>query len=1216
MKNLLFLFSLFISGVANATDYYFSTITGDDNRTSLQAQNASTPWKSISKLNSFFSSLNAGDKIYFKRGEIFYGGITVNKSGTSASPITISAYGTGADPVITGFYTVPSWTNTGTNIWESTAAVSTLSSSNIISINGVNVAMGRMPKTGFWTIGSTNGSNITDATNLNSTSKNWTGAQVVMRKYRWIMDKFTITAASGSSISFTNSGDAIQAGWGYFIQNDVKALTQQNDWSYNSATKKISIYSTSTPVNVQVPAVEVGANLNNNNYITFDNISFSGFNSTGINTTSKTGIIIQNGAFNFIGSDAIYGYPNSPNLKVTGNTFNEINSRGIHAGSSSNAYINNNTLLNTGNLPGMGGNGDDSYTAIISNGDNAEVSYNSITNAGYVGIRWDGNATVIKNNFVNTTNYIKDDGGGIYCYPNQLGPVAQSYTQRTVSNNIVINSIGAIAGGTPSSNNSEGMGIYNDGTSPNVNYTNNTIANAQLGLFLNGAHETTSSGNTIYNCARGYYLLNYNSSIGIANNTVSNNIFVARDASQYTAYYEPGGTAMPSSFSANNNIYARPIDDNATIWRDGNGTNYYNTLTQWKTYSGQDAASAKSPLTISNANDLRLVYNETAVSKTVSLGANYIDLKNISFAGSITLAPYTSAILIKSGAGNVSPSANAGVDKVITLPTATVSLTGSGTDPDGTIASYLWTKISGPAGGTITSTTVASTTITALIQGIYKFELRVTDNAAAIARDTMQVTVNAAGNVAPAANAGSDKTITLPTATVSLTGTGTDPDGTIASYLWTKISGPVSGTITSATSAATSVNSLVQGVYKFELRVTDNAAAIARDTMQVTVNAAGNVVPAANAGSDQTIILPLSAVNLAGTGTDSDGTIASYNWLKISGAASAIITTSTSAATTVTGLTEGIYIFELTVTDNKGATAKDNVQVSVSASFTVGEKIINVNIYGGTNPVADTKWNNWKTVAKTVSSNFKYEDGTQSKVNAVLSAQEKISNNGTGYATAATSCPPAVLRYYSVNTAQRTLTIKGLNATGQYTFRFYASSSVVSNGTSFLIGSVSDDIMTDNNVNAVARIQNVKPDANGTVVVKLLSIYTYNYIAGFTIIEQSGPVAGRSVQSVVEEKAVITEIKPVTEEPKVSVSIFPNPFTSLVKIQLNSGPAGVYQLSLIDISGRPIWKKALNKSGGAITEPVNTSNLPGGVYILQVISPDKVQSSFKIMKLN
>jgi hypothetical protein len=1154
-------------------------------------------------------------------------------------------------------------------------------------------------------------------------------------------------------------------------------------------------------------------------------------------------------------------------LKVTGNTFNEINSRGIHGGSSSNAFINNNTLLNTGNLPGMGSNGADSYTAIISNGDNAEVSYNSITNAGYVGIRWDGNAAVIKNNFVNTTNYIKDDGGGIYCYPNQLGAVAQSYIQRTVSNNIVINSIGAIAGGTPSSGSSEAMGIYNDGASPNVTYTNNTISNAHLGLYFNGGHEITSSGNTIYNCSRGYYIVNSIASIGIANNTVTNNIFVARDANQYAAYFEPGSSSMPSSFTANNNIYARPIDDNVTIWRDANGTNYYNTLTQWRSYSGQDAASGKSPVNISNINDLRLVYNETATSKTISLGANYIDMKSVSYPGSITLAPYTSAVLVKTGAGNATPTANAGTDKTITLPTATVSLTGSGTDADGTIASYLWTKISGPTAGTIISAASASTTVSSLVQGIYKFELKVTDNAAATGRDTMQVTVNLAGNIVPSANAGTDKTITLPTATVSLTGSGTDADGTIVSYLWTKISGPTAGTIISAASASTSVSSLVQGVYKFELKVTDNAAAtgrdtiqvtvnavagasnayggtawpipgtiqvedfdnggpnvayydsspenlggayrltesidlqiateaganigwsepgewtkysvnvmtagiyslqarlssqnatssfrvemdgvtiatitvpntggyqtwqtvtipninlsaglkmmriyfitggfninylaftgsvnlnpaanagadksialptaavnlagsgtdadgtiasyawtkisgpagavitsatnastsvtalvqgiykfelkvtdnataVGRDTMQVIVNAAGNIVPTANAGSDKTIVLPISVISLLGTGTDSDGTIASYKWLKITGSNTAIITSSTSAATTVTGLTEGTYDFELTVTDNSGATAKDNVQVIVSAAYTVGEKIINVNIYGGTNPLADTKWNNWKSVSKSVSSNFKYEDGTQSKVNAVLSAQQKIGNNGTGYASSATSCPPAVLQYYSTNSAQRSLTIKGLSASGQYTFRFYASSSVVSNGTTFLIGTVSDDIMTDNNVNNVAQIVNVKPDANGTVVVKLLSINTYNYIAGFTIIEQSGQVAGRSVQSVVEEEAALPALKTIIEETKVSVSIFPNPFTTLVKIQLNGGPAGVYQLSLIDISGRPIWKKALNKAGGAITEPVNTSNLPGGVYILQVISPDKIQSSIKIMKLN
>lgn len=57
------------------------------------------------------------------------------------------------------------------------------------------------------------------------------------------------------------------------------------------------------------------------------------------------------------------------------------------------------------------------------------------------------------------------------------------------------------------------------------------------------------------------------------------------------------------------------------------------------------------------------------------------------------------------------------------------------------------------------------------------------------------------------------------------------------------------GTITNPTTAATSVTGLTQGVYQFELRVTDNGGAFGRDTVQVTVNpAASNIPPVANAG--------------------------------------------------------------------------------------------------------------------------------------------------------------------------------------------------------------------------------------------------------------------------------------------------------------------------------------------------------------------------------
>ncbi len=45
---------------------------------------------------------------------------------------------------------------------------------------------------------------------------------------------------------------------------------------------------------------------------------------------------------------------------------------------------------------------------------------------------------------------------------------------------------------------------------------------------------------------------------------------------------------------------------------------------------------------------------------------------------------------------NQLPTANAGIDKAITLPVSTSIISGSGSDPDGTITAYQWTRTSGP----------------------------------------------------------------------------------------------------------------------------------------------------------------------------------------------------------------------------------------------------------------------------------------------------------------------------------------------------------------------------------------------------------------------------------------------------------------------------------------------------------------------------------------
>jgi len=197
---------------------------------------------------------------------------------------------------------------------------------------------------------------------------------------------------------------------------------------------------------------------------------------------------------------------------------------------------------------------------------------------------------------------------------------------------------------------------------------------------------------------------------------------------------------------------------------------------------------------------------------------------------------------------NKPPIAVTGQDQLITLPTDSVLLNGTASyDPDGSITAWYWTKISGPASFRINRPDSATTVVSMLVQGIYQFELKVTDDKGAVAKDTLQVTVNILGttNQPPVACAGQDQTITLPVDSVLLDGScSTDPDNNITGYQWTKISGPSSFSIANATGVRTQVTSLVEGSFLFQLKVTDAGGLFSMDTVQVIVNSQTTILPA------------------------------------------------------------------------------------------------------------------------------------------------------------------------------------------------------------------------------------------------------------------------------------------------------------------------------------------------------------------------------------
>lgn len=288
---------------------------------------------------------------------------------------------------------------------------------------------------------------------------------------------------------------------------------------------------------------------------------------------------------------------------------------------------------------------------------------------------------------------------------------------------------------------------------------------------------------------------------------------------------------------------------------------------------------------------------------------------------------------------NLPPVANAGPDISLTLPTNSFTITGTGSDSDGSVASYLWTKVSGPS-ATLGGTTTSRLALSNLVEGTYVFAFRVTDNSGATAEDRVTVVVNPPEvNEPPTAQAGPDRTINLPQSTTTITGTGSDPDGSIASYQWEKVSGP-NVTMAGAASATLSLSNLQAGVYVFRFRVTDNGGAVDTDEITVTVLAA-NQTPVANAGDDIDLTLPINSTNLIGSGSDADGSIVSYAWTRVSGPSAPPIVNASSATASVSGLLEGTYVFRLTVEDDRGATAIDEVSVVVNPEIANSAPVAN-----------------------------------------------------------------------------------------------------------------------------------------------------------------------------------------------------------------------------------------------------------------------------------
>jgi hypothetical protein len=149
-KLLAMLLFLVATQITFARKFYFSSSTGNDTYTTTQAQNPTTPWQTLKKIQYYTTSgrilFQPGDTLAFKRGDVFANGYSnyvsvfwwnvpnqpsqstqpqyfTAPSGTATNPIVITNYGDSSLPL-------PNWLHPNSTI-------STTNTNNVIGFAGV-----------------------------------------------------------------------------------------------------------------------------------------------------------------------------------------------------------------------------------------------------------------------------------------------------------------------------------------------------------------------------------------------------------------------------------------------------------------------------------------------------------------------------------------------------------------------------------------------------------------------------------------------------------------------------------------------------------------------------------------------------------------------------------------------------------------------------------------------------------------------------------------------------------------------------------------------------------------------------------------------------------------------------------------------------------------------------------------------------------------------
>jgi parallel beta-helix repeat protein len=657
---LLLLFSEFIS----ASTYYVST-SGSDQNTGTGETAA------LATLSFARTKLHSGDTLLLRRGDVFRDSLDCS---ALANPV-IGSYGPAnlQKPVVSASVIISGWALYKGSIWVATCPRKI----EKLFANNTMMTLARYPDTGWLRVDTMteniDGSNtvITIAALAQHTGNAagyWNNAQIRWRRWSWWFETRRVSSyeasgrlsLTGKSIIHIDPANGTR-GWGFYIDNKLEEIDAAGEWFCDAVSGKVYFFPPGggdpNTMLVEGACLATGITLAGG---TVDNICLRHQTLNGI-SLSRTSAI-SNCRFEGIGGDsggtALRASWDIANSHIFSNVFENNLNIGIswyeNAPRKGLSVIEYDTLINTGSIPGYGGSGTWHGIGILVHlSSNVQVRYNYLDTTGYAGILLGSDSNFVYCNIIKNAMWTLNDGGAIYT----------DCSRSFIHNNIIYDTKGDLTSSGPWYPLGHGIWLEFLGDFHQSVVANNTVVRSGCnGIYLPNNFSDTIRNNVLFDNTVSQLCLDgqlTNSSTGRTqnlpqNNLITGNVCYAASPQERALEFRPEYTYGTLA----GNYFCNPNTD-SVVSGYGTGNKYYSlsnyTLGQWRLlYPWADASAKTDPIKRPRGMNANKPYgkgvifiNETPLQKTFPLGAiPYKDLDNNVVAGSLTVAPYFSKIVV------------------------------------------------------------------------------------------------------------------------------------------------------------------------------------------------------------------------------------------------------------------------------------------------------------------------------------------------------------------------------------------------------------------------------------------------------------------------------------------------------------------------------------------------------------------------------------------